>query len=309
MITSLFRKSTPLNYSLVVLLLIFFFFLYQFKDLSWTNSWISIAQKMVLLGILFASLFVDNFIVKKNGLTKNSSYTILFFLLLLLFFPTVLDNTNLLLSNFFLLLAMRRLISLQTLKAPKEKIFDASLWIFMASLFHFWCILFILLVYISIIFHVSRDYRNWLLPFVALFVTAVVFVLAAMIFDLSWINYFLEQRKMNFQMDYFTNNFQNLALSVYVVLALYFVASMMFSVTNKPMILQASYKKMVFAFFIGIVVFLISSEKSNSMLVFTFMPLSVMATSNIEYSQNKTHQEIVLALFIIAGFSAFFSQL
>ena len=309
MITSLFRKSTPLNYFLVVLLLLFFFFLYQFNDLGWVDSSISIAQKMVLLGVLFALLFIANFIVKKNGLTKNSSYTLLFFLLLLLFFPSILDNTNLLLSNLFLLLAMRRLISLQTLKEPKEKIFDASLWIFIASLFHFWAILFLLLVYISIIFHASRDYRNWLLPFVAFFTTAVVFVLVALVYDVTLIHHFLNQRVMNFKIDYFTNKYQNIALSIYVVMALYFVFSTLFTLTNKPMILQASYKKMIFTFLIGIVVFLISPEKNNSMLVFTFLPLSIMATSSIEYTQSKMQQEIVLFLFIIAGFFAFFSQL
>ena len=183
------------------------------------------------------------------------------------------------------------------------------MWIFIASLFHFWCILFILLVFISIIFHVSRDYRNWLLPFVAFFAIATIFVLAAMIFDITWITHFLEQSKMNFQLDYFTNNYQNIALSVYAVTALYFVFSMIFSVTNKPLILQASFKKMIFTFFIGIVIFLISPDKSNTILVFTFMPLSVMATSNIEYSQSKMYQEIVLALFIILAFLCFFSQL
>ena len=306
MITSLFRKSTPLNYSLVVILLLFCFFMYQFQDNNLANE---ISLKIVILAVLLGMLFVVNFIVKKNGLTKNSSYTILFYLLLLLFFPSIFSDFKLLLANFFLMMAMRRLISLQTLKLPKEKIFDASLWIFVASLFHFWCILFILLVFISIIFHVSRDYRNWLLPFVAFFAIATIFVLAAMIFDITWIAYFFEQSKMNFQLDYFTNNYQNIALSVYVVTALYFVFSMIFSVTNKPLILQASFKKMIFVFFIGIVVFLISPEKNSTILVFTFMPISIMATSNIEYSQSKMYQEIVSALFIILAFFCFFSQL
>ncbi len=306
MITSLFRKSTPLNYSLVAFLLLICFFMYQFQDSNWVNA---ISLKMIILSVLLGILFVVNFIVKKNGLTKNSSYTILFYLLLLLFFPSLFNDFKLLLANFFLMMAMRRLISLQSLKLPKEKIFDASIWIFVASLFHFWCILFILLVFISIIFHVSRDYRNWLLPFVAFFVIATISVLAAMIFDITWIACFLEQRKTNFQLDYFTNNYQNIALSVYVVTALYFVFSMIFSVTNKPLILQASFKKMIFAFFIGIVVFLISPEKNSTILVFTFMPLSVMATSNIEYSQSKMYQEIVSILFVILAFFCFFSQL
>jgi len=165
MITSVFRKSTILNYSLIVVLLLFFFFIYQTSDLFITAATNGLSRNSLLIVLLLASFFLANFMVKKNGLTKDSSYTILFFLLFLVIFPSVFNNTNLLFANFFLLLSMRRLISLQTLKAPKEKIFDASMWIFIASLFHFWCILFIILVYISIIFHVSRDFRNWLLPF------------------------------------------------------------------------------------------------------------------------------------------------
>jgi hypothetical protein len=268
-----------------------------------------LSRNSLLIILLLASFFSINFMVKKNGLTKDSSYTVLFFLLFLMLFPAVFTNLNLLIANFLLLLAMRRLISLQTLKAPKEKIFDASIWIFIASLFHFWCILFIILVYVSIIFHASRDYRNWLLPFVAFFATIVVFVLAALIFDKTWIDHILSQMQMNFEMNYFVNNYQNAALSFYVVIALYFVFSMIVSLTNRPLILQASYKKMIFGFFIGAIIFVLSPGKNNSMLIFTFMPLSVMCTNNIEYSQNKMYQEIVLLLLIAGSFLAFFAQL
>ena len=75
MITSLFRKSTPLNYSLVVILLLFCFSMYQFQDSNWVNA---LSLKAAILAVLLGMLFVVNFIVKKNGLTKNSSYTILF---------------------------------------------------------------------------------------------------------------------------------------------------------------------------------------------------------------------------------------
>ncbi len=309
MITSVFKKSTILNYSLIVFLLLFFFFVYQTSDLYIMAAGNQLSRNSLLIILLLASFFSINFMVKKNGLTKDSSYTVLFFLLFLMLFPAVFTNLNLLIANFLLLLAMRRLISLQTLKAPKEKIFDASIWIFIASLFHFWCILFIILVYVSIIFHASRDYRNWLLPFVAFFATIVVFVLAALIFDKTWIDHILSQMQMNFEMNYFVNNYQNAALSFYVVIALYFVFSMIVSLTNRPLILQASYKKMIFGFFIGAIIFVLSPGKNNSMLIFTFMPLSVMCTNNIEYSQNKMYQEIVLLLLIAGSFLAFFAQL
>lgn len=309
MITSVFKKSTIVNYILIAALLLIFFFLYQTSDLVIADSAKGLTKKATLLILLLASFFLVNFTVKKNNLTKDSSYTILFFLLFLLIFPQVFASTSLLFANFFLLLAIRRMISLQTLKSPKEKIFDASMWICIASLFHFWCILFILLVYISIFFHVSRDYRNWLLPFLAFFATAFIFMVAALAFDQSWITHIVQQTQTNFELDYFTNNYQNIALSFFVVVALYFLLSMMISLTHKPLILQASYKKMIFGFLIGVTIFLISPEKNNTTLIFSFMPLSVMCTTNIEYSQSQMYQEITLLILIVGCFLCYFTQL
>jgi hypothetical protein len=307
MITSVFKKSTIVNYTLIVVSLLIFFFLYQTSELLTANFAKGFSKTSALLSVMLSSIFLVNFTVKKNNLTRNSSYTILFFLLFLIIFPQVFSSSNILFANFFLLLSIRRLISLQTLKSPKEKIFDASMWIFIASLFHFWCILFILLVYISIFFHVSRDYRNWLLPFVAFFAIAIIFFVAALAFEQSWITHIMKQTQTNFEIDYFNNH--NITLSFFVVIALYFFFSMVFSLTNKPLILQASYKKMIFGFLIGVTIFLISPEKNNAILIFTFMPLSVMCTTNIEYSQRQMYQEIVLLLLIVGSCLCFFTQL
>jgi hypothetical protein len=309
MITSVFKKSTPLNFSLVVILMLVFFLMYQFQDLSWTNSLLLILKKGILFCILLASVFITNFIAKKNGLSKDSTYTVFFYFLLLLFFPSVLENTNLIVSNFFILLALRRLISLQSLKASKEKIFDASLWIFLATLFHFWSIIFIVLVFISIIFHVSRDYRNWFLPFIAFFAAVIIFLFYATVFHVNVIEYITSNVTTNFQIDYFTNNYQNAAFSIYATIALFFIVSMFATLSNKPQILHVSFKKIIASFFIGIVIFLFSSNKSNDLLLFTFAPLAIMATTHIEIAQLKLKQEIVLFVFIACSMFAFFSQL
>lgn len=309
MITSVFKKSTPLNYFLVVILMLVFFLIYQFQEVSWMSSGVLLLQKSGILLVLLASIFIANFITKKNGLSKDSSYTIFFYFLLLLFFPSVLNNVNLILANFFILLALRRLISLQSLKASKEKIFDASLWIFVATLFHFWSILFLVLVFISIIFHVSRDYRNWLLPFIAFFTIGIVFLLFAAIWDVNVIEFVNRNVSTNFNIDYFTNNYQNGALSIYVSVALFFVASMFLTLSNRPQLLHTSFKKIIASFFIGVIIFLISSNKSNDLLVFTFAPIAIMATSHIEIVQQQMKREIVLAVFIVCSLFAFFSQL
>lgn len=309
MITSVFKKSTPLNFSLVVILMLVFFLLYQFQDLSWTNSLLLVSKKGMLFCVLLATVFITNFVAKKNGLSKDSSFTIFFSLLFFLFFPSALDNLNLLLSNLFILLALRRLISLQSMKASKEKIFDASLWVFLATLFHFWSIIFIVLVFISIIFHVSRDYRNWILPFIAFFIVGILFMIYATVFDLDVLEYIKKSVQINFEIDYFTNNYQNGALSIYATVALFFVVSLFATFSNRPQLLHTSFKKIIASFFIGVVIFLISANKSNDLLVFTFAPLAIMATSHIEIPQEKLNQELVMYVLIACSLFAFFSQL
>ncbi|WP_367756341.1 DUF6427 family protein [Flavobacterium sp. WC2430] len=309
MITSVFKKSTPLNFTLVVFLILVFFSIYQFQDFSWTNSTILIFEKIGIITVLLASIFMTNFISKRNGLSKDSSYTILFYFLFLLFFPSVLDNINLVFSNFFILLALRRLISLQSLKASKEKIFDASLWIFLASLFHFWSILYIALVFISIIFHVARDYRNWILPFIAFFTAGIIFVLFSIVFNIDAQGYINSSVMTNFEINYFTNNYQNAALSIYATVVLFFVISMFATLSNRPLVLHASFKKIIASFFIGVLIYLVSSNKSNDILIFTIAPLAIMATSHIEIPQVKLKKEMVLFVLIACSFFAFFSQL
>jgi hypothetical protein len=309
MITSVFKKSTPINLMLVVILMLVFFFISLFQDLSWTNSVISMLKKGGLFLILLGSFFVTNFICKKNGLSKDSSYSIFFFFLFLLFFPSALVKTNLILSNFFILLALRRLVSLQSLKASKEKIFDASLWIFVASLFHFWCILYLILVFISIIFHVARDYRNWVLPFIAFVAVGIISIGVSLIFKKDVFGYVTENAIFNFKMDYFTNNYQNLAFSIYATVALFFVVSMFLSLSSKPLLLNSSYKKIITSFFIAIVIFAISPNKSNDLLIYSIAPLAIMATSHIEVKQLQLKQELVLGVLILCSLFAFFSQL
>ncbi|WP_125718543.1 DUF6427 family protein [Flavobacterium ustbae] len=309
MITSVFKKSTPLNYSLVVILILVFFFMFQIKDPSWVSSYFLAFQKVSLLCFILASFFMINFIVKKNGLSKDNGYAIFFYLLFILFFPTIFNNANVIYANFFILLALRRLISLQSLKASKEKIFDAAFWIFVASLFQFWSILFLILVYISIIFHVSRDYRNWVLPFIALLAVAILFYMTSLIINIDAVTFIQERAVVDFKIDYFTNNYENVALSIYTAVALFFVTSMLMTLSNRPQIVHSSYKKIVACFFIAAFVYIISPNKSNDLLLFSIAPLTIMATSHVEYMQQKLNNEIVYYTLIVCSLFTFFSQL
>jgi len=73
--------------------------------------------------------------------------------------------------------------------------------------------------------------------------------------------------------------------------------------------LLSSYKKIIASFFIGVFVFVLSDHKSNELLIFTFAPLSIMATSHIELSKPQLKEEIVLYVLLACSLFTFFSQL
>jgi len=309
MITSVFKKSNPINYSILIIGVVLVFFITASNHMAVEATTADILLKTSVLGALFASLFLVNFVVKKNGMSKDSAYSVLFFFTSILFFPAVLANSQLLFSNLCILLAIRRIISLQSLKASNIKIFDASIWVFIASLFYFWSILFIVLIFIAILFHVARDYRNWFLPFIAFFAVAIIFVFGALLFQVDWINFLANQMFFDTKMKYFEAKIQDVTILVYAALCLLFVFSLLFTLSNRPLILHPTYKKILSALLIGIAIYMISPNKTNDLLVFTFAPFAMIATTHIETAQAQWKKETLLAAILAFGCYAFFSQL
>lgn len=301
MITNIFEKTRPLNYLLLAIVLTVSFCLYFFFNGLLENGWTSIGFGLLYFFMAISSLFLVNFITLKNTLTKNNNFSALLFLIFLLFFPKSFQNGEVLISNFFLLLALRRLISLKSLKEPKEKLFDASFWIFVAALFHFWSIIYILLVFISIILHVSRDYKNWVIPFIALFSVSVLFFALNLMLGFSLSNHLLEQSYLSLDFTYFENTYQNLAMALFASIALLFFVNMILTISSKALNLQSSYKKVLFSFVLGIAIYVLSADKDNSCLIFSFAPLAIMGGNFIEGLQNKVVKEVILDLIIILG--------
>ena len=309
MITSVFSKSRPINYILITFLLVVFFLVFQIQTQNSTLNWVEIAKKTFYLLLLIGSLFITNFITKRNGLSKDNSYTFLLFFIFLILFPKTLSNGYLIVSNAFILLSLRRLISLQSLIIPKEKIFDASLWIFAASLFNFWCILFIILVYISIILDVSRDYRNWLIPIIAFFVIVIMTTMGVLIFNIGSFSNYFESITVNFDLKYIETIFQNLAVAIYIVIALFAFFAMLYILPKKLSNYHHSYQKIIFCFIIGLAVFFISPNKDNSMLIYTFVPVSIMLTNYLETIEKYWLKESIVGFIITASVVTFILQL
>lgn len=303
MLASVFSKTRPFNYLVIGILSLFFFSVKIIALAQPDASWIYFAKEFGLYLLLFASLFILNFIALKNGLTKGNNYALFLFFVFLLFFSSIFQNTNIIISNFLLLLALRRLVSLKSLLQTKEKIFDASFWIFLAALFHFWSIFYIVLVFIAIILHVSKDYRNWIIPFIALFAVTILFFLTNSVLDNSLLSTLLSKTYISFDFYYFDNIYQRIALALFASISLFFFVSHLFDVPNKALNMQSSHKAILFSFVLGVGIYVLSANKNNGSLAFCFGPLAIIGANFIEKIENDWIKEgIMYALFALGIF-------
>jgi hypothetical protein len=309
MIASVFSKTRPFNYLVIGILSLFFFSIKIITLVKPNADWIYYAEEFGLYLLLFASLFILNFITLKNGLTKGNNYALFLFFVFLLFFSSIFQNKNIIISNFLLLLALRRLISLKSLLQTKEKIFDASFWIFLAGLFHFWSLFYIILVFIAIILHVSRDYRNWIIPFIALFAVTILFFIANSFFTNSLMSTLLSKTYISFDFYSFENLYQRIALALFTSISLFFFVSHVFDIPNKALNIQSSHKTILFSFLLGVGIYVLSVNKNNGSLAFCFAPLAIIGANFIEKIENNWVKEIVVYSLLGLGIFFFSMQL
>ncbi|MHC5201119.1 DUF6427 family protein [Myroides sp. LJL119] len=302
MLASIFSKTKPINYIILTILLLVCFVIYQFTQVysnDFTLKTFGIKSTELLLILLM--MYLSQFVVSRNRLVRDNAYVPLFFVCFVLFFPSVLNDIKLLISNYFIMLALRRIYSLHSLKQSKEKIFDASLWIFVASLFHFWSILFVILLFVAIAGFVQKDHRNFVIPilaFIAVFIGLTIYLLYQ---DVSYSQWFLQKARVSFDFMYFDNVFENLSLAVFVSVALLFFVAELMALPLKAYNMQSTYKKMLLTFLIGIAVYVLSDDKNNGMLIFSFFPLSILGANYVDrIPQNWRKEAVVYSVFLLA---------
>ena len=309
MLASVFSKTRPFNYLVIGILSLVFFILKTISTASADATWVYYAEELGLFLLVLGSVFLTNFIALKNGLTKGNNYALLLFFVFLLFFSSMFQNKNIIISNFLLLLALRRLISLKSLLSTKEKIFDASFWILLAALFHFWSIFYIVLVFIAIILHVSKDYRNWIIPFIALLAVTILFFLANSLLDNSLMSTLLSKTYISFDFYYFDNVYQRIALAVFTSISLFAFVLHIFDIPNKALNMQSSHKTILFSFILGVGIYVLSANKNNGSLAFCFAPLAIIGANFIEKIENNWVKEIVVYSLLAFGVFFFIMQL
>lgn len=307
MITSIFGKTKPINYIIVSAFLFLFYGVVHFLLYHRVYEPEQLLGQTFVLGVLLFSIFIVDFIVKRNKITLANSFAMLFYALLVMVFPETLTDNMAILCNFFVLLAIRRLISMRSLKKMKVKIFDASIWVLFASLFYDWALMFLLVVFIAIYIYEPKNFRNWLVPVAATF--AFLMICSAYLVLTDNVQFFDSHYRFSieFNTDYYLNWESSSKLMIYM-LSLFILTVLAFvKLGNSGVGKIVTTRLIVFSMIIGLLLnVLISSENLHPILL-TFFPASVLMTNYIESIKREKIKEIVLILSILIPFSVFLS--
>ena len=299
MLTSFFSKSKPVIFLTVVLFMAVFYISANLKTLFQEFEIYTLFTKIGVLVSFLLSAMVLDFIAKKNELTKRSGFKILIFAVCSVSFLSILKDNQVIVANLCILLSLRKIISLRSSKEISLKIFDATFWICIASLFYFWAILFIIIVYCGILFHAINYLKNWLIPLVAIFVVFIMVTTYHLLFNdafYTWAAWFQES-----SFDF--SNYQNLVilipLSILLALTLwtlshYFKLFQRSGIRSRP-----TYMLVFITLIISILVAIFSPVKNGSELLFFFVPFSIITSNYFDSKKEQGFKEVLLITLIL----------
>ncbi|HET8736976.1 MAG TPA: hypothetical protein VFM69_10280, partial [Pricia sp.] len=201
-----------------------------------------------------------------------------------------------------LVLAMRRLVSMRSSRETKFKIFDATIWILVSSLFYDWAMLYIILVYIAIYFFDPKNIRNWLVPFAGLF---AVYMIAKCIMILSGNTGFLaEHYQFHFtpNLGYFSYLGHGTKLILLTLVTL-LAGLLAFIKEGKATFGRLITMRLIaVSFVLGLVVNVLKLSQNVYPVMILFFPAVVLMTKYIESIRRPRIKEILLIAAIVIPF-------
>ena len=306
MLTNFFSNSKPFHFILISLLLFVGYTFYNFQISSFENDFIRLIQLTFKFGLYIISMLIFSFIIKKNNLTQINSYALFIFICLLLLTPNVFQNSKPILSTVFILLALRRILSFNSKKNIQKKILDASLWIGIATLFYFWSILFLLVLYAALIQLASKNFKLFLIPIIGIFVVFIICTIYFLYLDnnMYWYTDHKNFTSFDFSLYKLLKNF----FSLFVILSM-IVISLVFkflNFTKTPLRKKSKYWIIIFTLITGIIIVILTGQKNGVELIFTIVPISILFSNFIEALQRKWLSEMMLWFILIAPIFCYF---
>lgn len=299
MISNFFSQSKPIHYIVVSVLLLLIFVLTRLDVLDANPSFISISKQMGLFFVALLSVFVFDFFVSRNNLTKKNSYNIVLFVLFFSILPQAIINSEIVFANFFVLLALRRIISLRTQKDTKKKLFDAAFWIALATIFFFWSSVFLVLIFAALLIYGITDVKNYVIPLIGIATVAIILVSYLIIVDIDILQF--AERRFGFSFDFSNLNSKQIIIGATLLLS-FGLWSLFYYIKNLKSQMKSyrpSFTIVILTAILSLLIVVVSPSKNGSEFIFMFAPLSIIITNYLEVVTEKWFKEILLWVLVL----------
>ncbi|AOR26396.1 hypothetical protein FORMA_12340 [Formosa sp. Hel3_A1_48] len=298
MITSFFRTSKPLHY---LIFLVLFFAIFVFQSFYNHNINQSPISYLTLFGVFFLFLvtfFVYVFIITKNDLTQKNSFAALYLCLFIGILPQFFLTPIVMLSNLFVLLGLRRIFSLKKNLNTKKKLFDAGFWIALATIFYPWSVLYFVPLFVAILMITSDYFKNTFAVFFgALSVSLTAFFFIFFLnkdFDI-WLK---QMPQINLDLSIYYDLITFFPLAILLISSLWGISSLFNKMVFKTSKSRFVYFILFSALVIGLIIPLVSENKSMADFIFLVFPLAIVMANNTE----QTHSQWLPSVFILLLF-------
>ncbi|MBT8323930.1 MAG: hypothetical protein KJO96_01430 [Winogradskyella sp.] len=300
MITSIFSKSKPINFVIVAIAISIVFIIVNYPIVAPEFQANVILKTFFKYTLVLFFVFVFDFIISKNFLSKKNSYALMTFGLLFFMFPKSLLFSDVIVANLFILFSLRRLISLHSKISIKKKLFDAAFWIGVASLFYFWSILFFIAVLAALIYFYQNDFKNIIIPFVALITVAILYVVFNIITTDTFLGNENYLQPMSFDFSVYNDLGKVISLTIFYTLFVWILFYYIRTISDKPKKLRPSYNLIIVYAIIALVLAVISDNKSGAEEFFIFVPFALLMANFLEVVSEKWFKEALISLIILA---------
>tara|TARA_R110001632_G_scaffold148976_1_gene266242 strand:+ start:1039 stop:1965 length:927 start_codon:yes stop_codon:yes gene_type:complete len=306
MLTSFFGSSKPVNVIIVISFMTIAFFMAHLGNFSTDLSWQHFAQTIGLWLVYLTTMFVLNFIAQKNDLTKRNAYRIVIFAAFTAALPSALMQPRILISGLIILLALRRIISLRSGLAIERKLFDASFWIAVASLFYFWAIAFYIVLFFGVMVFVSHNVRYWLIPFLGAICVAIL-TYCYVLYMGSDTSFFLDYLDgISFDFSAYNSSKVLVVTAFLIAIFIWSVFNYILEMKNASLKLRPIYALVLALSAVSLLIVTVTSQKTGAAWYFFIPSLSVITTTYLEKAKGILFKELLLWLIVGLPFVIFF---
>lgn len=310
MIANFFSKTKPTTIFSVAVLLLIYYFMATFLLHSGELSLQFLVKRVVFFIWLILFLLIVSFIVKKNKLTKDNSYALILMVFLFGTFPETMFSHPIIFANISLMLGFRKIYSLRSGLDTKLKLFDACFWIGIATLIYSWSILYLLLVYVSVIIHQKLTVKNLFIPIVGFVTPMLIYFTYCLYFENAAYYYDRFNYEMNLDLSSYKSLLKLLIPVLFLLLVLVWsllkVTPKVVSVRNK---FKFSWDVLINHLLISVVIVLLAPTKNGSELFFIIFPSGVIISNLMQLTKSKIFKNLILYAFLIISISVYLDNL